>query len=157
MEKLRDLRIKAKLTQLEAAKMFGISLRSYRDYENDPAKEKTIKYVYFVEQFNKMLLIDEQTGLITIDFIKETCAEVFKKYEIRSCYLFGSYAKGKAKPKSDVDLLVDTDVTGMAFFGLIEELRVSLHKVVDLLDIRQVIANPELLQEILKDGIKVYG
>ena len=82
MEKLRDLRSKAKLTQLEAAEKFGISLRSYRDYENDPAKEKTIKYTYFVEFFNKMLLIDEETGLLTIDSIKETCAEVFKKYEI---------------------------------------------------------------------------
>ena len=133
-----------------------MSLRSYRDYENDSSKKNTVKYKYFVDTFAKMTLIDEETGLLTIDSIKEICKEVFKEYNVRSCYLFGSYAKGKENPKSDVDLLIDTDATGIQFFGLIEKLRVSLHKVVDLLDINQVVKNPELLQEILKDGIKIY-
>lgn len=157
MENLKELRIKAKLSQEEAAEMFGVSLRSYRDYENDLNKAGSVKYKYFVDAINKMLYIDEETGILTISDIKEICAEVFKEYNVNSCYLFGSYAKGKETPKSDVDLLIDTDVDGIKFFGLVEKLRVALHKVVDLLDIKQVIKNPELLKEILKDGIKIYG
>ena len=71
--------------------------------------------------------------------------------------MFGSYAKGKANEQSDVDLLISTNVTGLEFFGLIEELREKLHKKVDLLDDRQLINNLDLLREILKDGIKIYG
>jgi predicted nucleotidyltransferase len=71
--------------------------------------------------------------------------------------LFGSYAKGKATPMSDVDLFVNTSVTGLKFFGLIEELREALKKKVDLLDRRQIEGNFELTNEILKDGIKIYG
>ena len=71
--------------------------------------------------------------------------------------MFGSYAKNKATPKSDIDLLIDTEVTGLDFFGLIEELRQSLHKKIDLLKINQLNNNQELLKEILKDGIKIYG
>lgn len=72
-------------------------------------------------------------------------------------YLFGSYAKGRATETSDVDILVSTSVTGLEFFGLVEELRVELHKKVDVLDKNQLTGNLELTEEILKDGIKIYG
>jgi len=158
MENLRELRIKANFNQLQAAQYFNISLRSYRDYENDASKKNSVKYKYFVESFNKLLYVDEETGLLTIDTIKKTCNEVFQEYDVKFCYLFGSYAKGKETPKSDVDLFIEANgVTGIKFFGLVEKLRVKLHKVVDLLDINQVIKNPELLKEILTDGIKIYG
>jgi predicted nucleotidyltransferase len=71
--------------------------------------------------------------------------------------LFGSYAKGKATPTSDVDLLVYTTVSGLEFYGLVEELREKLKKKVDVLDQKQIADNFELTNEILKDGIKLYG
>ena len=73
------------------------------------------------------------------------------------CYLFGSYAKGKATARRDVDLLVAIPIDGMKFFELIELLREKLKKKVDLLDIAQLNNNPTLVHEILKDGIKIYG
>ncbi len=45
----------------------------------------------------------------------------------------------------------------MAFFGLAERLRESLHKKVDLLNIEQLTNNQVLLNEILNSGIKIYG
>ena len=45
----------------------------------------------------------------------------------------------------------------MKFFELIELLRERLKKKIDLLDIAQLNNNPVLMQEILKDGIKIYG
>ena len=82
---------------------------------------------------------------------------MFQHYEVKFCYLFGSYAKGKETPVSDVDLLISTDVKGLKFYGLVEELRVALKKKVDVLDINQLKDNLELTEEILKDGIKIYG
>ena len=38
-----------------------------------------------------------------------------------------------------------------------EEIRNALHKKVDVLDVKQLKDNVELTQEILKDGIKIYG
>ena len=58
---------------------------------------------------------------------------------------------------SDIDLLIDSDITGLDFFGLVEELRQTLHKKIDLLRINQLENNQELLREIMKDGIKIYG
>jgi len=50
-----------------------------------------------------------------------------------------------------------TETTGLKFYGLTEELREALHKQVDLLDKKQLINNEALLDEILKEGIKIYG
>ena len=144
-------------TQLEAAKFLGVSLRSYKSYEIEKEKQKSIKYKYFVEQLKKNSYIDEEHGLLTIKEITEMVKKVLKEYKVEYCYLFGSYAKNKQKENSDVDLLVSGNVTGLKFYGLVEKLRESLHKKVDLLDLKQLNNNQELLNEILKNGIKIYG
>lgn len=79
---------------------------------------------------------------------------VFKKYEVNFAYLFGSYAKGIATPLSEVDLLISTDVAGLQFYGLAEDIRTALGKKVDVLDINQLRNNIELTEEILRTGIK---
>ena len=101
--------------------------------------------------------VDEENGVLAIEKIKEICINVLSKYPVEYCYLFGSYAKGKATGKSDVDLLIYTSVTGIEFFGLVEELREKLKKKVDVLDQKQIVGNFELTNEILKDGLKIYG
>ena len=157
MENIVLLRKELGLTQAQAAAMFGVSMRSYQEYETNKNKIGTIKYKYFVDKYNEMLYIDENTGLLTVEKIKNICSQVFKDYEVRSCYLFGSYAKHKENPKSDVDLLIDTTVSGIDFYALAEILREKLHKKVDLLDIRRTDEFKELLSDILKEGIKIYG
>ncbi len=155
--KLKDLRIEKKMTQQEVADLVGISLRSYKSYENDEDKKDTIKYDYIVEKLEKVNIIDEEHGVLELEDIIETCSKIFERYNVYFCYLFGSYAKGYAKEDSDVDLLIDADVRGINFYGLVEELRVNLHKKVDLLNMDQLKDNFELTKEILKDGVKVYG
>jgi predicted nucleotidyltransferase len=94
---------------------------------------------------------------LSIDDIKKKCSDIFKDYDISYCFLFGSYSKGIAKEDSDVDLLISSTVKGLKFYGLVEKVSNALHKKVDLLDMNQLVNNPELLNEILKDGIKIYG
>ena len=69
--------------------------------------------------------------------------------------MFGSYSKGLENESSDVDLLVKTDITGIKYFALVEQLRVALHKKVDLITTKHLTTSQELLEEILKDGIKL--
>lgn len=156
MSTLKELRIAKELTQEEASVLLGVSLRSYKTYENDDTKVGTLKYNYMVEQLEKYVSLDEEHGILTVDEIKDACKAVLNEYSVKYCILFGSYAKGKATEKSDVDLLISTDVTGLRFFGIAECLRNALHKKVDLLDLKQLTDNRDLIDEILKDGVKVY-
>ena len=157
MSELKTLRIEKKMTQQQVADLVGISLRSYKSYENDPQKAETIKYNYILDLLQKTNVIDEENGILEIEDIVKKCSAVFSKYDVNYCYLFGSYAKGKATPVSDVDLLISANIKGLKFYGLTEEIRNVLHKKVDILDINQLKDNIELADEILKDGIKIYG
>lgn len=154
---LKEERIYKDLTQKKAAEMLGVSLRSYIMYENDPSLETSIKYKYFVHELAKYNVIDETHGILSQKQIIETCDKIFKNYDINYCYLFGSYAKWTAKETSDVDLLISTKTKGIKFFELAERLREALQKKVDLLDTRQVLNNPPLIDEVLKYGIRIYG
>lgn len=157
MNRLKLLRIEKKLTQQQVADLAGISLRSYKSYENDPQKVNTIKYNYISDILMKINVIDEEHGILELKDIVEKCSMVFEKYDVNYCYLFGSYAKGKATPISDVDLLISANTKGIRFYGLVEEIRAALNKKVDVLDINQLKDNIELVEEILKDGVKIYG
>lgn len=157
MSAIKDLRLEKKLTQQQVAKLVGISLRSYKTYENDKSKEGTIKYIYILERLRQINLIDEEHGILEIDVIRSKCAEIFKEYPVQYCILFGSYAKERAGDASDIDLLVSSDVKGLQFYGMVEKLRTTLHKRVDVLNLEQLKDNLELTNEILRDGIRIYG
>lgn len=156
MNELYSIRKDLNITQENAAKILNISRRSYQKYEklNDEFNDK---YDYLVYLFKKKTNIDEEHGLLTLDFIKNTVSRVFDQYDVNYCYLFGSYAKGYARETSDVDLFIDTSVTGIDYFGLIEELREALHKRIDLVNFRDLKEKGQVINDVLKDGIKIYG
>jgi predicted nucleotidyltransferase/predicted XRE-type DNA-binding protein len=154
---LKDVRLQCNITQERAAQILGVTRRTYINYESGKINESSLKYKFLVETLKQANLIDEEHGLLTIEQIKKACSEIFKDYDVEYCYLFGSYAKGKATEKSDIDLLISMPVNGLKFFELIELLREKLMKKIDLLDVAQLNNNPTLVQEILKDGIKIYG
>ncbi|MBQ1680716.1 MAG: nucleotidyltransferase domain-containing protein, partial [Agathobacter sp.] len=138
MSKIKKLRLEKKLTQQQVADFVGVSLRSYKSYENDKVKEGTIKYNYILEKLNNLNPIDEDHGILDMDFIKEKCKEIFDEYPVHYCILFGSYAKGKANESSDLDFLISSDLKGIKFYGLVEKLRLALHKRVDVLNLDQL-------------------
>ena len=157
MGEVKELRLEKKLTQQQVADLVGISLRSYKSYENDKDKENTIKYAYILDKLKALNPIDEEHGILDMDFIREKCKEIFDEYPVHYCILFGSYAKGNATDSSDLDFLISSDVKGIKFYGLVEELRLVLHKKVDVLNLNQLKDNLELTNEILRDGIRIYG
>ena len=99
------------MTQAKCAEYLGIPLRTYQNYEKDEAKASSMKYAFMMQKLQEYGYIDETHGLLTVEQIKEICAGIFKDYTVDYCYLFGSYAKGKATDTSDIDLLISTPIT----------------------------------------------
>lgn len=154
---LKELRKTKRLTQQQCADYLGLPVRTYQNYERPQADQKSFKYLYMFSKLQQYGHVDETHGLLSVDEIKRICADVFSAYNVAYAYLFGSYAKGHAGEASDVDLFVSTSETGFRFFGMVEELRQQLRKKVDVLDAAQLNDNPALANEILRDGVKIYG
>lgn len=93
----------------------------------------------------------------TLQQIKTILQPVFASYNVKKAVLFGSYAKGLADKKSDVDILVDSGLKGLAFFGLLEDVTTSLDKNIDLIDVTQVAKNSNIDTEIANTGVLIYG
>lgn len=95
-------------------------------------------------------------NIYSISNIQSILNPIFKTYHIKKAILFGSYAKGLAAKNSDVDILVDSGLKGLAFFGLLEDVVMALHKNVDMLDTSQITPNSLLDKEITKNGVLIY-
>ena len=75
-----------------------------------------------------------ENKVYTINEIRDIVTPIAKKYRLTHVYLFGSYARGEATEKSDVDLRVGAEnVRGFfAMGGLYADLEEALNKSLDL-------------------------
>jgi predicted nucleotidyltransferase len=89
--------------------------------------------------------------------IKKRLTPIFKNNRVKKAVLFGSYAKGEAGPRSDVDILVDSGLRGLDFVGLIEFVREALQKNVDMFDVGYVKKGSRVEREITETGVPIYG
>lgn len=82
-----------------------------------------------------------------ISDIQMALEPVFDKFGISSAVLFGSVAKGTATEKSDLDLLVDSNLRGLRFVGFME----AVHQAVGM-PVWEIISEdiPELQRTLQK-------
>ena len=153
---LKQLRQSLGLTQAQAAFFCGMPLRTYKNYENMDTKRTSIPYLFLLEKLSTYGYVDEEHGILSINDIQEKIRPIFDKYQVDFVFLFGSYARHQARENSDIDLFISTSETGLSFYGMIEDLRITLKKKIDLLSIDQLNNNLDLIKEIMKDGIKIY-
>ena len=153
---LKEIRKRYNITQKEASLFLDIPMRTYARYENEKKYNNSLKYIKMCELLENKFRIDEDHGILTIDNIVNAVNEIFKNYNIEYAYLFGSYAKNKAKENSDVDIMINSDISGLKFYGLVEELRQQLKKKVDLIRLCDL-NDLTIIDEILRDGVKIYG
>jgi predicted nucleotidyltransferase len=74
-----------------------------------------------------------------LNTLREQRERLAHRYPIRRLALFGSWARGDAEEKSDVDVLVDVDPSiGIQFVELAEELEQALGRHVDLVSSRAI-------------------
>ena len=152
---LIEIRKENGLTQKAAASLVGIPYRTYVRYEENESYRDSYKYKKILDDLLNLTRIDEEHGVLSISKIREVLLPILDKHNVSFCYLFGSYARGEARENSDVDLLIQTDITGMAFFKLVEEMRTALKKKVDLLRLDDLKNDNPIIIEVLKEGIKI--
>ena len=95
--------------------------------------------------------------IMTLQDITYIVRPLADKYNIKSVYLFGSYAREEATAESDVDLLV---YGGDGFkltmvFAFAEELRKALQKNVDVFEIHEVNQGSDFYKTIMNERVLV--
>ena len=87
--------------------------------------------------------------------IAKIAVPILKKNGVVKAGIFGSYARGEAKKRSDIDLLIQFKGR-KSYFNLLdleEELQKRLKKKIDLITYKSV--NPYLKEYIFKDEVKI--
>jgi hypothetical protein len=93
----------------------------------------------------------------TIDELKKCLYPTFQEYGVKTAVLFGSYGKGTATSKSDVDILVDSGLKGLKFVGLIEAVKSALGGMeVDMFDVAHIEKDSMIDTEIFRTGVKIF-
>ena len=97
-------------------------------------------------------------ALYNLDEIREKLRPIFEAAPIYKAILFGSYAKGAAMAKSDIDIVIDSrgEIRGIDFFGVLEDIVVTLNMDVDLIEASEIRQDSPLLDEIDKSGVTIY-
>lgn len=102
-----------------------------------------------------------------LDRIKTLIAPIAKRHQLRSVYVFGSYARNEADEDSDVDLLVDRE--GSSIHGIFDmnallgEFKEILGKEVDLVTVQSLMQestaryNADFIESVMEERVKVYG
>ena len=93
--------------------------------------------------------------MYTIETIREKVIPIAKKYGVKKISLFGSYARGEADEKSDLDFLV---IGGKNFkltriFSLAEELREIFNKKVDVFEINEINTDSDFYKKIIQETV----
>ena len=93
----------------------------------------------------------------TLEKIAANTRPIFDKYGIKYAGVFGSYARGDARPDSDVDILVsfgDQIFTLLDMVSFKEEISEKLNKAVDIVSDRAVV--PYFKEYIYRDLKPIY-
>ncbi len=94
--------------------------------------------------------------IYSLDEIRGIVAPIAKEYQIDSVRLFGSYARGEAGPKSDLDFVVESEkvISLLRLGGFQAALSDAFHKRVDVLTADSL--KPDFRKEIEKDEVLIY-
>jgi predicted nucleotidyltransferase len=86
---------------------------------------------------------------------REEILQIAAKHGARNVRVFGSVARGDAKPESDVDFLIDAGAVTSSWFpgGLIVDLEALLGKRVEVVTERGL--HPLLRDKILREAVPV--
>ncbi|MDR3204580.1 MAG: nucleotidyltransferase domain-containing protein [Deltaproteobacteria bacterium] len=95
--------------------------------------------------------------IFTLAEIQALVTPIAKRYGVDRMWIFGSYARGEATSKSDIDFRVDCDAIHgyFRFAGFYSDLEDVLAKRIDLLTTAQI-DDDKFLENISKDEVMIY-
>ena len=95
--------------------------------------------------------------ILSREEIETVIKSLLRKYNAEYALLFGSYARGDADEKSDIDVIVyggerfeKTDI-----FAFAEELFERTSKEVDVFEISEIRKGTEFYNSIMREGVKI--
>ncbi len=93
--------------------------------------------------------------MLSIPIIRERITPVCQRYPIQKAYLFGSYARGNATEKSDIDLRIEGDIKSFFMLGgIYSELEDALGTKLDLLS--KIPDSEAFRANLQKDEVLLY-
>jgi predicted nucleotidyltransferase/DNA-binding XRE family transcriptional regulator len=157
---LKQLRLNLGLSQKQAADYLGIPLNTLQNYEQGQRMPADYLESLLLDRLSAYpqslrILFTPKKGIYPFSLLQKKIVGVLKGYPVEAAYLFGSYAKGLAQERSDVDLYIVSSLNGLSFFGLRASLEEALHKDVDLLSSQNVTGGSTIEKEIQKTGIRI--
>ena len=121
----------------------------------DNATENSLEKIYDVVK--KIISEEKGNKVYTIEEIKAKAIPIAKRYGVKKLSLFGSYARGEANSKSDLDFIYD-DINSkemFAYFRLIQDLENEFKCHIDL--VSNEISDKAFLSEIKNDEVILYA
>ena len=92
---------------------------------------------------------------LSLKKIHDAVIPLAQRYGLERVFLFGSYARGDATEKSDVDFRIDRGaMRGIKFGELYEDMQDALNRPVDIMTTSQL--DKDFLSEIQKEEILLY-
>ena len=111
------------------------------------------------ERLSKEKISDEKLKpvreLKKLEKLKSKIIKILKKNKVKRAGIFGSYARGEQKKKSDIDILIKypKGLGGFAFVGIKFDLEKKIRKKVDLVTYNSL--HPLLKERILKEEVRI--
>jgi hypothetical protein len=90
--------------------------------------------------------------------IKRRALPILKRHDVKRAGIFGSFARGEATPKSDIDFLIEYKGRKKSLFDLVElkaDLEETLDRKVDVITYRSIYWR--LRERILAEQIVICG
>jgi len=96
--------------------------------------------------------------MLNVADIKLVVEPIVKNTKVEKVVLFGSYAKGTASDRSDIDLCVISNgtITGLEFYDLKSKIEDAFNMDIDLLPDVDIIPNSPIERQISESGVVIY-
>ena len=94
--------------------------------------------------------------MVSVNELQTELRPVFMSFGVKKAVLFGSVSKGTNTENSDIDIMVDSNLKGLKFLGLLEQLKEVSGMEVDLIDVSHIEKNSAVEKEIKKTGKIIY-
>lgn len=100
--------------------------------------------------------------IYTIEEIQQVVKPIAEKYKIEKVWLFGSYARGEATEKSDIDILISNyqRVVPMALANLLGDFEETFKKPIDIVTQNSITDSTSFqtfARNVNKERMSVYG
>lgn len=100
-----------------------------------------------------------KSGIYAIEELKDLLAPAFAAYPVRKGYVFGSYSRGEATEKSDIDIFIEPSDGFKSYqaCGVLSRAMELSGKGVDCYSSLDFDESAPIYKTILKDRVQIYG